>query len=353
MTDVQPQKALYYPHLDFGSSAWVKRALLYWDGIERLVAVAQPNDDREIEQLGEAGLISCVPTTAARDRATDVFGERLDDLLEQRGTFPSSIPRSRGLRGRRPDLVAERLESAAHDLERQGRRQAAAVVRKNPEQALAVYATVVAHEIAAERGLAVVTDDPMFSAIDAYFSGLKVGHEAKESPNTVTAADLRIPSPSVRSVAKLPVPRLLEIRGELAPQRRAFREKVEERARAIAQLPDSNAVREHMTSFADELREDLEAERAAMKRARLKDDWSLLSMVTPASMAVGMTIAQGSGLILAPLGGIGTLALGVTNWYVQRRQEPKEGGHYTLSLEHAVGGANRGLGWGLNRLLGR
>jgi hypothetical protein len=90
-----------------------------------------------------------------------------------------------------------------------------------------------------------------------------------------------------------------------------------------------------------------------MKAAKATDDWSLLSVAAPASIAVGMAVSGASAALLGPVGSLGAVALGVTNWFLQRRQGYTQGGHYMLSLEEALGRKGRGLEAGLNELIGR
>jgi hypothetical protein len=75
VSDVQPNKALYYPHRDFGSAAWVKSGLLYWEGIYRMKAEGlTAHDDPEIRELVAAGLIENLSPEPFFDRATQLFG---------------------------------------------------------------------------------------------------------------------------------------------------------------------------------------------------------------------------------------------------------------------------------------
>jgi hypothetical protein len=352
MADVLPHKALYYPHLEFGSAAWVKGALLYWDGLARILGQVHPVDDPEIHEMVEAGLIEPISIDPFTDEVHRMFGDRFADLLHQRGGFPESVPSARGLRGRSDELIAQHLEKLAGTMEAQGHREVADAVRRMPDRALPVVSTFAAYVIAGKRGLAPVTDDPLFSAMETYFAEEKVTNDPTTAPAALAAADLLVPSPSVEALASLSVAQLLEVRDKLAGQRRSFRNKVEAHRAAIAKLPDLDAVQEHVRAFASEIRDDLDAQRDALKQAKVKDDWSYLSVTAPASLAVGMTLGS-TAPILGPVAGVGAVALGVSNWYVQRRKGSKGSGNYMLSLQAEMGRKGRGLESGLDKLLSR
>src|SRR5687768_14972847 len=57
-----PTRALYYPHIEFRSLDWLKSALLYWEGVKRIVPDEEytPNDCDELRPLLEAGLVENV-----------------------------------------------------------------------------------------------------------------------------------------------------------------------------------------------------------------------------------------------------------------------------------------------------
>jgi hypothetical protein len=350
MPETMPNKALYYPHLEFGSAAWVKSALLYWEGLVRFVGEVEPNDEPEIRELVSARLIEPIAFEPFRPQVKRLFGERFAELIRQRGGLPDTIPRARGLRAD-IDLDAKLLEELAQELESQRHREASEVIRTMPEQALVLAATFAAHVIASERSLSPVTDDCVFAAIDTYFAEEGMTSEPKAAPGGLAEADLLIPSPSVDAVASLPVERLLEVRDKLRSQRRSFRRKVERLRAAIAELPTVEAVREQLEAFAADIRDDLDAERQAMREAKVKDDWTFMTITAPAALAVGVTIAGSSSPVLGPIAGVGAVALGVTNWYVQRRKKREASGNYLLSLKTELGPEGRGLTGGLDQLL--
>jgi hypothetical protein len=344
-------KALYYPHVEFGSLAWVKSALLYWDGIARIIVQAGPHDDPEIQELVDAKLVETIEAVPFRPEVDRLFGERLEDLLRQRGGLPSAIPHTRELRGLSPDQLAAGVEEVAQHVEAQGFGLAARAMRVAPGQVMTLYVAVAAEVIARERGLAPFSDDPMFAAIDTYFRATKVVLDPKGVPAGLVAANLLVPTPSVEAVASLPVGRLLELRAKLAKERRAFRRKVESHAESIARLPSLEAVRDHLSAFAAEIRGDLEGQREVIRAANVKDTWSLLSVTAPASVAVGTAVAQSFIPVLGPISGAAVLALRVTSWFFHPRKPHDGREHYMLALQNGLRDRSLGLEAGLNKLL--
>ncbi len=357
MSDVQPSKALYYPHAEFGSAAWVKSALLYWEGVVRFVPAvgAPPRDDPELRELADAGLIENLapgPRGPFWSRATRAFAEQLEELLRSHGEdLLRSMPALRGVRGVAPDLMDEGVESLVHELEALGCPIAARAARA--PAAMGLYATAIASVVARERRVAPMTDDPIFDAITTHIDEATITKDARDMvpAEALAAAQLFIPVPSLEAVAPLPVWRLLEIRRKYATQRRAFREKVQAHASAIAQLPSAEAVRDHMRSFANEIEEDVDAAREAMKEAKVKDRWALLGVSASASLNAGISIAGASAPVLGPLGGTGSLALAVTGWLLQKRNAGQDPGrHYLLSLQTSVGAEGHSLSNALRKL---
>jgi hypothetical protein len=356
MTSAQPSKALYYPHLEFGSAEWVKGALLYWDALVRPVFVAQPRDEGEIREMLEAGLIESVYRKGySEDRdlhLTRVFGERLEDLQREHGGMPEHVPRAQPIRGRRPELIDRDIDAITEDLRAQGLTLAADAVTSHRDQAITLMVTFWLSEVARRLGLATVTDDPIFDGVDTYFRVARVVLDPAGLSAGLAAAHLLVPTLCVAPLKSLTVERLIDLRRELAPARRSFRTKIEERTEAIAGLEDVEAVREHMNNLAGELREDLQAQRDIVRRARLKDAWSFLGVRAPASLAVGVTLAQSAAPLLAPVAGAGAVALSVSNWFLQRRRDqPSTEGHYTFALETALKSGGKPIEGGLNQLL--
>ncbi|MGD0678695.1 MAG: hypothetical protein ABSC94_25080 [Polyangiaceae bacterium] len=359
MTDVEPSKALYYPHPAFTSVACVKRALLYWDGIVRLAhpRVAPPNDGPEIRELAAAGLIESVPfgpDSPHWNRSAGIFLQRVDNLLRSHGDgVLQSMPELCGLRGVPPEAIRTEIDEHAQGFHERGYAAAARAIRAKPLTALGLCFTVFANVAAWGRHVSPVTDEPYFQAITSYIDSTKLAEDLKdiEPAERLAAAQLYIPTPSPETVAPLSVSSLLKIRKQYAAQRRSFREKVQAHTRAIARLPNAEAVRDHMSAFATEIQDEMSAARQAMRETSAVDRWALLGVSAPTSLAAGLAIAQASTPVVGALGAAGSLTLAVTRWFMQkRRRESARDQHYLLSLETAIGSRDHLLSNALHRL---
>jgi hypothetical protein len=102
MGEVQAIEALYYPQIEFPSAAWVKAALLYWEGLLRIVPDGRtPEDPPEVKALVDAGVIQDVSPAPFRSATSEAFGTRLEDLLQSRRGNPSRTTGRAPRRGRR------------------------------------------------------------------------------------------------------------------------------------------------------------------------------------------------------------------------------------------------------------
>ena len=64
MTNSNPHSVLYYPTIEFQSIEWVKKALLFWDHVYRIVPQGYiPQDSQEILLLKEHDLIIDIPVS--------------------------------------------------------------------------------------------------------------------------------------------------------------------------------------------------------------------------------------------------------------------------------------------------
>jgi hypothetical protein len=336
--DEQPADALYYPHVQFRSTAWVKSTLLFWETLLRFRPPGStPEDDAEIEQLRSAGLIEEVdPTPFARELAPEL-GQWLQETLGEHPDFASCIPQLERPRGVSPESWDGVRDQLVADLD--GYPAAREALSGHVGHATAIAMSFVPARWALCKGVAPVTDDPAMSAVMTYLQELGVSRapgapgQTLDGPGAI--AQLLLPVPSLEAIAELPVDRLLAIRREHALQRRDFRRKVQAEVTAIAQLGTREAVEDRLRAFSQEIQDDLVAAREAVKDSKAKERWTFCGISAPASFAAGLSIAEAASPALGPVGGLGMLGLAVTSWFMRGRHgNPSP--HYLLSIEKAA-----------------
>lgn len=80
----------YYPYIEIQNSNWLKSALLYWEGIWRMVPLRiTPNDNREVHLLLDKGddLIIGIPPDNYRQAAATRFLKYFGPLLSDEESF--------------------------------------------------------------------------------------------------------------------------------------------------------------------------------------------------------------------------------------------------------------------------
>jgi hypothetical protein len=348
MAEVQAIEALYYPQVEFPSAAWAKAALLYWEGLMRIVPDGHtPNDPPEVKALVDAGAIKDVSPAPFRSATTEVFGTRLEDLLQSRKGEPIEddwscvAPRKNGEHGEngqngesvhltqmdRPllkSLESKKLATVAG----QWAHMSAPVAR--------LFQIAMANEASGHLMAAPITETNMGNVASTYFSARKVARDPQSVPTDgLQWAQLYTPFPSVEAVAPLKVEKLLDLRTKHAHQRRAFRDSVQRRTEAMATLPSPEAIRSHLEEMADEMKKELEEQQEALRAAGVREAWTLLGVSSPLSIGTGTALLSGP-TPAAAIGAFGAVGLGVVDWYVQRQKQNRTEGHYLLSVGHDV-----------------
>jgi hypothetical protein len=335
--DVQPVRALYYPRIQFGSMGWVKAALLYWEGLVRIVPEGFGTEDPpDIYELGAAGLIENVSPAPYQGAATTAFLKRLEDVLRLWNVLSPCLEGERSLRKlRKYHLIrAGELDAGLlKELQAYGLAAAADGWVTMSSEIAELYKITLALEIANQRHAAITTDDPRCDAAAAYFARQKLTGE----PTPATLVDgyhyarTIEPFPSLEH-ADVPVHQALRFRHRYSEERRAFRELVQAKTSYLATLPTVDAIDSHLRDFTAELKNEADAQRSTLRAARARDTWKLLGIGTPASLGAIVTFA-GAPPVIAALGGIGSVGAGVTDWILERRPGRQPATRYLVSLE--------------------
>jgi hypothetical protein len=332
MRDVQAVNAIHYPDSRLASVGWMRAALLYWEGLLRIVPDGcEPLDSPEVDRLVRAGLIENVSPTRYFRSATEVFERRLEELLR--------TPRERRFGSNRPMgtliRVAELEPGLLQALQTRGlARTAGEWASMSPELAT-LYRVTLANEIGQALHTAIATDEPGFDVAGTFLSGLGLTRDRQSEAPVDGFACVRTlnPFPNIER-GGLTDATLLELRRNHASQRRAFRERVQARAVAITTLP-SAAIESQLKDFQTELQSEVDARRNALRSSNLYNVWRTARVGSPAALGAAVTLA-GAPSLVAVAGIIGSAGIAVTDWLLQQRRLRRTNDHYLLSLDAAV-----------------
>jgi hypothetical protein len=338
-TDVQPVKALYYPHTHFASTRWLKAALLYWERLVRIVPEGFPLlDPPDIHELEAEGLIENVSPAPYRELAKRRFLRRLEHALGRREVLSASGNRAWPASRRRYQLVAiDKIERGLlQELQAHG---LAAIsedwVTMSSEMA-DMYLVALANEIARSLHAAPATDTSPDQVPSTFVAQQELsGDRSPEVPiDGYACARMMSPFRAIEG-SSVPTDKILRIRQKCSDQRRAFRELIQERAVAIAALHSTQAIDSHLRDLTFELEGEASAQRRSRTEAYWRDAGRVLGVGAPASIGAVVTLS-GAPALVAALGGVGTVAAGITEWIVDRRQA-RHAVQYLLCLEGVLG----------------
>lgn len=357
-------KALYYPHIHFRSLDWLKCALLYWDGIKRIVPHRgfRTQDSRPVQALREEGLVEDVSAETYRTAATDAFLPRLQELTRSReGAFVGAPQRiGRAVREHRNDENAlvhtakmdHRLMNALHT---SGLGRRAGDWFQMSQEIAGLYMMRLAGVAARSLNTPVVSDAPEYEVASLYFNAPESTFQPPRAG--MALARLLCPFPRPRSMREVPLKRVLQIRERHAAERRAFRRKVDEIAKDLKSAASKEAVRDAIEAHKKEISESLRAQKAALSASRIGTTWDLMSLSAPGWVAPGLA-ALGAGSVTVAVGAGIAFTFGALNWFVQRAERGRAARdscpwHYLVTLRRKPRAERSGgsLLQGLNELV--
>jgi hypothetical protein len=334
MPELQPLKALYYPHAHFDSVRWLRAALLYWESVLRFVPPGFATlDTPEVHELAAKGLIEDVSPAPYLHEADEVFAARVDELLRTRFAEFQCLNRESGALVHAAEIEPWLLR----DLEARGVAASAGDWVAMPPQLATLYKMTLANEAGQALHAAPSTDETGCDIAVMYFARGKLARDpqAVAPIDGFAAASLIHPFPWIEANA-LPVAKLLDIREQDSKARRAFRARVQASATSIATLPSVEAIRDHLRDLVDEIERDARTERKALRSASRRDFWKTVSVSAPAAIGAAVTLA-GAPLLLTVLGVAGSLGMGVTEWFAKHRHALPGASHYLITLGEALG----------------
>jgi Family of unknown function (DUF6236) len=337
--------SLYYPYIHITDEGWLKRSLLYWDKVRRIVPAGSPPDDcGDCYRAAEEQLLLATSPTPYLSEAAQRFRAKIPALLEeirQRGESlefedPAAAARDQGLRihlekmedNLRSFLVSEQIVHVQGDW-----------IVSHPDLAdwyMTCLATVMSEKI----GSPIVTDFQKNNAIGEYLTHANPT-SGETSPDRVMAMlRLRIPFPDTDKVAEVPLREIMEFREKYADQRRNLRDSLEELMKEVPTISDKNDLCDHLHDKQARLDQAIAEHRKAADRFYAKTIPSVLQISVPTGPLALAAALHAPPLTLAVLG-TGAVALLALGWWAkfkddERTMEAKPY-QYLLTLERRFG----------------
>jgi hypothetical protein len=331
--DIQPVKALYYPRILSRSLGWLKAALLYWEGLVRVVPDDfEPLDPPGVHDLVEAGLIESISPDRYLEGAQRTFAASLEKLLQGRSRSSRRADRGSGALLH----VRELAPSLLQELQTRGLAMTAGEWVSMAGDVAALYKICLTGQAGRELHAAPAIDEGEGDVAAWFFSSREQrgGSAATGLVDGFACARRVHPFPEIEQNG-VPTNRLLAARRTFAPQRRAFREQLQGRVAAIDTLPSVAAVRAHLDDAVSEIDGEVNAQRRDLGTVNARNALKVVTMSTPAALGTAVTLA-GAPIPTAVAGVTASLGLGVVDWFLQRRQLGRFSTSYVLLLEAAL-----------------
>jgi len=337
-------KALYYPYIHFRSIDWLKHALLYWEGVKRIVPSDDyvTNDAPEVQTLIHESLVENVPATKYREEAAKTFRPRLDTLARNRGGNYLA-----GTDGHHAATALDRetkvhIDKLDENLGRQligsGLARQVGTAFRMEEGIAALYMLSLAGEASRKLDAPVVTDSPESEVSSLYFNTYEGTGEV--TADGLAMARIICPFPAPASLNNVPLERILEIRGQFSAQRREFRRKMQGLAADLGSVDSPEALNDLLTDSKKEVQDNLSEHRKAIDELKVNTVWTAMSISVPTMIVAAAAAAPIPPVSVAILGAT-ALSIGVINWYSQVRGKQRalsqaSPWHYLISLEKEV-----------------
>lgn len=259
--------ALYFPSIDIRDGGWLKRSLLYWERIRRIVpSGVTPNDVGVVRTFDQSGLLLNTPPDAYRDVAADRFRSCWSDSLrevvkERDAEIERRLPNEPWLI--HPDKLGRMLHE---DLESCGAKSTPDGWLQVNSRFAGAYMHALATVMSTRLEAPMVTDTVFDLAVGeriAYAGALRT----QDTDNTTIPVmlDLKIEVAAPKFLGSVSADAILKFREKFATERRAFREAVEAIRTTAAGMTDPLAVADFLNTKRDEIRSVTAEQRRSMR----------------------------------------------------------------------------------------
>lgn len=340
-------KCLYYPYIHFHSLEWLKTALLYWEGVKRIVPYRrfETQDPPEVRELVADGLVEDVPAQEYREQAAEMFMPRLEALTRSRGGAIAGTARRMADRAREQAADEEaRVHAVKMDQRLIGRLMESGLARQAgdwflmAQEVAGLYMMVLAGEASRHLNAPMATDAYDYEVSSLYFN--TEGGTTTPAGDSVALVRVLCPFPRPSNVRLIPLERIRRIHEQYREERRQFRQEIEKLSRELAKSPSQEALKDAIEDRKRQIEEALKRQKRVLDEAKVDSYWSLLSISVPGAVTGGAALAGLAGPIVSVLGAT-AIGVGLVNWYGKRRSSLRKAAeacpwHYLISLDREL-----------------
>ncbi len=369
-------KALYYPYIEIQDVNWLKLALLYWDGLRRIVPnEAVFNDNEDVREVIDAGFLESTPPDKYRRSASEKFLTYFRPLVENSNASSllkvavDSFSNKELQRFHLQHIVSQLTANndgwdikeifshlvssvSAETVKLYGDKAEIAVFDELKFHGLAkksgdcyhihgiiggFYMMCLAAEMSEKIGTPLVTDSPQLGSCGEYISFGKPGNPSQPQAEELhgVLVKLNIPFPTPEELKDVSIKDILKFREQRKDERKRFRKAIESITVEASTISDPNQRKDFFSSQGEEIKSAIEDHRRVLDELNVKTFSSLLSVSAPTA------IATAAGLAVPPVAmamtGMG-IGISLVNWWAEVRKERREKTqaspwHYLLSIK--------------------
>ncbi|HNO77172.1 MAG TPA: hypothetical protein PKN33_03845 [Phycisphaerae bacterium] len=339
--------ALYYPYLHIQDVDWLKWALLYWEGIRRIVpASAEPglSDSHEARIASGAGLLMNTSPQPYVDGASKRFEKSVVPLLKRDPKSKIEDCKHIGL-----ELAMESADVSPHldkmtghlanSLRNDGLAEEFGPWLRIQNGGGGLYMVCLGAEMGVSMGTPLVTDTAEFSVGGEYLLYGEPPNKAQQSTVQPLLIQLGVEFPALKALRGISMKRIVAFHQKRAAERRRFRIAIDAVANTVAKLDDANALADYLSDKKAELQEAVSDHKKSMDELSVTSFVSALDIKVPSMVAGGVALGKINKTAGAILIGTG-LSLGAIQWWAKYRSERRKivkscAWHYCLSARRA------------------
>lgn len=334
-------KALYYPYIQIQDENWLKLALLYFDGIRRIVPEYIELHDSLIErEVADRGLLEPTSPVDYREAAKKKFEEDILSLLEVRTPKAKKVleQASQAFSKNHVSTSLLHLEKMTHDL--RWKLESLGFARRNGDwletdaYVAGSYMMCLAAVMGSEIQATPVTDTFEYQSLGEYLSFGKIPeHRSKGSHSILLKLGIDFPEP--QSLKDVPIAQIFRFHDRHRDERKQFRQAIESITKAANESSDPIALEDSLSEQRKDIESALQNHRKSLDELSVKFVGSLLSVSAPTAIATaaGMTIPP----VATVLTGVG-VSVSLVKWWAEVRSGYREAAkrspwHYLLPIQ--------------------